>query len=284
MESSDPEIERLREILKSHGATQGMLARYLNLDTSAVSRGLAGKRKFDRYERVRIKEFVKQLQSESLISPVEPMKSVAERSENLRRHMLRRNLTVDQLSSVSGVNAKDIALYLAAFGPAMSDQVAQSLSIALGESLDTQPPALSKRRAVAAGREDSAFREPPEEVPIFEAPVLREGMIFTCTFTIAQIRQVPAGRERVPHAFGLLCPDYGLEPKFEAGEVLFIHPGRSVGIGHHALVFMDANAIAIGRVTTNDAGGLTLALGDRQEKLARQSVRKVQRIAGMWFE
>jgi hypothetical protein len=119
----------------------------------------------------------------------------------------------------------------------------------------------------------------------FDTEALRNklGEFGTTQAMLAERRASPPWWGSVPDAYGIFCPAYGLAPKFASGEILFVHPGRTTGLGSYALAWLKGGEAGVAHFIENDAAGLVLS-GTETVRLERSRIQKVRRIAGTWFD
>lgn len=282
------DITAVRRRLAELGSTQGMLASYLKVDTSAVSKGLAGKRKFNLYEQTLISRYLKQLEDDVDEKGLRRRRAgdVA-RVERLKYLMEYFGIDAYRLGRSSGIEARDIKRILLHAGEPMTDEMARALSTALGADLDGPPP--------------SGNLEPSrtETIPIYAAPSPVEPLVagedvkekrgrwdgmFDYILSPAGSMETPPLLRGVPGALAMYCPESGIGVRWRSGDIMFMHPRLPLLPDVEAMIILEEQFLSIGRIIALDPEVLTLqADGGQPRHFERRKLTAIYKIVGAWF-
>lgn len=285
--------EWIKEQLTQSGKSQRELADALSVDPSAVSRLLNGQRKLRDRELPLLLQFFN-----APAPPPEGISGTADwtdgdriRAERLTRALQRSGMDLQRLASSAGVPAQRLIGVIDQTGQPLDWALAEKLSLSLdfsSVSMMTTGDVIERSVLAAKQRRQSmgpgGSQGPP--FPIFAAPIFNpDSGFYESDFSIAEWSEPPPQLAPVERAFGMFIGDDNHQPRFLAGEVIYLHPGRPGRPGTYTLAVLEDGGIAIGRIksisptTVRVVGG-----GEREVSFPLADRPRMYRIVGSWFE
>jgi transcriptional regulator with XRE-family HTH domain len=90
----------------------------------------------------------------------------------------------------------------------------------------------------------------------------------------------PAPLAGVSGAYAVRMPDASMLPKYQPGQLLFVHPFRTPGAGDAVVVRLRGGRFLVGRLCAGDPGGMAIerAADGRRQHLDARTVLAVERI------
>lgn len=216
--------------------------------------------------------------------------------ERLRRVRRERGLTLEQLAELANTSNQQLSKLERGSARMTLDWVvrlARALDVDPSDLSDSEPmTAMPMARATAAGVPTglSAFASPRPsdrslpvlghaeggagklQLPVDERPV-------DWTFRPPQL-------EHVPTAYAIIITGQSMEPAYDEGDTLWIHPGLPVPAGHDALIVMNDDAALVKRVVRKtDTHLVVRQFGDSPRELPPiplRDIRSIHRVVGAW--
>jgi hypothetical protein len=90
----------------------------------------------------------------------------------------------------------------------------------------------------------------------------------------------PAPLAGVSGAYAVRMPDASMLPKYQPGQLLFVHPFRTPGAGDAVVVRLRGGRFLVGRLCAGEPGGMAIerAADGRRQHLDARTVLAVERI------
>ena len=119
-------------------------------------------------------------------------------------------------------------------------------------------------------------------IPVYgrPSPQSGHGLIMDYSQSV-DFTPAPSNLDLVTDAYACFVPDNSMAPRYAAGELVYVHPGRSVGPGAYALIVRDGIGL-IRRICaiTDDAVAVERFSPGKIETIARAEFDAIHRIVG----
>lgn len=283
--------EWIKEQLTQSGKSQRELADALGVDPSAVSRLLGGQRKLHDRELPLLMQFFNspELPLEGALPATDWTDGDRIRAERLARLLHRSGVDPQRLASASGVPVQRILGVLDQTGEPLTWALAETLSLSIdsssvsmmttGDVIERSMLVAKQRRlAAAGGAQNLTF-------PIFAAPTYNPNTgMYDSDFSVAEWSEPPPQLAAVERTFGMFIGDETQQPRFQAGEVIYLHPGRPGRPGSYTLAVQEDGRLAIGRIRTITPTKIFITGAEKEVALPLVDRPRMYRIVGSWYE
>ena len=277
---SDSDIAWLNEQMERYKIPQRRLAEALEMDPSTLNRALAGNRKVKRVEFSKALAFI-----ESVI-PRHP--------NRLIEAVWEARLSSAEIAGRTGLQPERVFNILSGVGEAPSDRELDLIARRIGVSLEqlfADDDSVSVQALVRRGRPD-LFKDDTRRdtevtgttlMDIYAAPRPLGGPIFSARGELVERRTRPVPLD-TRSSYGLFVSENMLHPRYLAGEILWVHPGKPFVAGRWVVVDLENGNLAIGELRASNAEFIELMAAGATEptRLSRAEVLAISPIAGTW--